>query len=666
MNKHMNKITFWLVIGILLLGCNQDIESYEDRDIIIFFSTKSLSASLLKSVTIDPETYINDILVFCVDENGSVEQNFFIPQLDEQSLSDGIVLENVSRDVKSLYAIANPPDEIKTAPYPSNVSELLSMTCAFSSLPKPPFVMSGIGDIVSGYVAQIDLVRTIAKIEITASTFIIEKITVINTPNEVYVFKKEQLSVPEGSIRTFHEIVPLTSTYATLYVAENSMNTPTQFIVTGLFDGQTIHYSFDLTQYGAKLDIERNKHYQVGLTAVTHSEGKITITIPEWGDVVSDVKIIPTPQVDGKLFINIPEWGDVSSDVKIMPIPPVDGQFFIDIPEWSDVVSDGKTMPMPYMDGNFNINIPEWSDVVSDVKIMPRPYIPPDPPNPPNQPDYINEGIKILAIGNSYSEDALRYLFDLLTQLGVNAGNTKIVNAYISGGTFQHHADNIRRNNYNNLERQLITANGTITKSRMGQFTLLQLLQEENWDIITVQQQNGTSTNWTATDNQNFNILLDFVKNNANRSTHFRLGWHMTWAFTQSYFDSNRWLITDFGTPYRMYELICSAVQAKIVPDNDFDFIIPTGTAIQNAKSTALFGDNLTHDGSHLNNLGCYIGSAMWVKTLTGYDISNLRTPYVANKTWGESPSVTITPDILSKVVQAVNAADASPFRNTY
>ena len=584
----------FLVLGVLLAGCDQHIiDTDDEREIIVFFTARSLSASLLKSTASEAEKYIEDILVFGVDGNGIVAQTFIIPQLDEQYLSNGIVLESVSRLVKSFYAIANPSAEMKTEPYPSNVSELLSMTCAFSSSPKTPFVMSGVGNIVSGYVAQIDLVRTVAKIEITASpNFEIEKITVANTPGEGYLFKRDPLSVPDVSMTTYQEIEPLTPSLATLYVAENNKDTPTQFIVTGQFDGQTVSYTVEFSKNGAKIDIERNKHYMVEIIAITHSKGQFTITVPDWEDVVSDAKIMPRPK------------------------------------------------------------------------------------NP------LEDGINIFSIGNSYSEDAMRYLFELLTQLGVNSSKTKIINAYIDGGTVVDFAKYIDGDQdiYNRLRRQHFLADGIIDWDFFtggGVYSLQELIEEAEWDFIILQQQSYFSHEWTDIESEALETVLEFIQNNMENKK-YRLGWNMTWSFSQSLaFDEDDWLYLYFPEgSYGMYLAMCNAVYEKIIPHDAFDFIIPTGTAIQNARSSALFGDNLNHDGGHLNNLGNYTAAAMLAKTLTGYDIMDLQTGYIANKGGQHppdsphpnipNPPVTITQEILDKVVQAVNAAHVSPFLNLY
>ena len=131
----------------------------------------------------------------------------------------------------------------------------------------------------------------------------------------------------------------------------------------------------------------------------------------------------------------------------------------------------------------------------------------------------------------------------------------------------------------------------------------------------------------------------------------------MTWAYASSNMSGHY-----AGIQRDMYNSICSTVQTKIVTNNAFDFIIPTGTAIQNARG--YYGDILNSDGTHLSNPGCYIAGAMWVKTITGFDISKLTIPYTASGSYYGSSTYTITADDLMKVVQSVNAAANLPFQS--
>ena len=595
----MKRIALLFVLGIFLLsGCNQEIIYHEgERDVIIFFTAKSLSASLLKSDASEDEKYFEDILVFGIDETDNVVQTF-IPILDGLSLSDRIVLENVSKNVKSFYAIANPSEDMKEMPYPTNVLDLLDMTCDFSTLPTSPFIMSGIGNIISGYVTQIELVRIVAKIEITALNDLeIETITVNNISDKGYVFKMGALSIPENSMTVYHEIAPFTPTRAIFYVTENSMDTPAKFVITGKFDGKQVEYEFEFTRNGDNINIERNKHYRVDVTPITQSEGKITITIPDWEDVAADGKIIPKPEIQENPFKN---------------------------------------------------------------------------------------GVKILAIGNSYSEDCLRYVVPLLMQLGVPQNNIKIVSSWIPEGTLAVYAAYINSNTVPNPHRLLFFENGwadwNVSSDQQSNLTLQQILIEDEWDIITLQQPDPNPYLWGATELANFNTVVDYVHTHARKSSNFKFGWHMTWSYDQSFFDlyweeGLKWFFypdeDKLSDPQKMYEVICDVVQNKM-PQDVFDFVVPTATAIQNARN--LLGNILNQYDAHLSGLGCYLASATWVKTITGLDISGLQTPYNAYQSYNDYPEydgdpgpvTTIDAARLAQIVQIVNATMAKPFETSF
>ena len=99
------------------------------------------------------------------------------------------------------------------------------------------------------------------------------------------------------------------------------------------------------------------------------------------------------------------------------------------------------------------------------------------------------------------------------------------------------------------------------------------------------------------------NLVAYVERYKQNRSA--KLAWHMTWAYQQDYdhvkFDS-------YGRDQqRMYSAIVSVVQNKIASTGKFSIIIPSGTAIQNVRSSFI-GDNLTRDGFHLEKkLGRYV-----------------------------------------------------------
>ena len=67
--------------------------------------------------------------------------------------------------------------------------------------------------------------------------------------------------------------------------------------------------------------------------------------------------------------------------------------------------------------------------------------------------------------------------------------------------------------------------------------------------------------------------------------------------------------------------MISQAVQEKIIDGNySFDYLMPAGTAIQNARTNGLTAKELYRDALHLNNLGRVIAAYTWFCELEGYD----------------------------------------------
>src|SRR5690606_9890166 len=65
-----------------------------------------------------------------------------------------------------------------------------------------------------------------------------------------------------------------------------------------------------------------------------------------------------------------------------------------------------------------------------------------------------------------------------------------------------------------------------------------------------------------------------------------------------------------------MFNAIVNTVQ-EAAQRAGIDIIIPTGTAIQNGRATAL-GDKFCRDGMHLNAWGKYTAACTWVEKLLG------------------------------------------------
>jgi len=229
---------------------------------VIFFTTGSLSGSLLKSQASNQENLITEVKLYGAEENGNIT--------DYQSLvpnNSGTPI-TISRKIKTLYAIANPINIASV----STVSALMELTADFTNAPKSPFLMSGKAEVNRNGLStsvNIVLVRAIAKIEIEIidinNEFAIESIVVKNTRAKGYVFERETLSVSSFSLKDYTYTNPLPKKFD-VYVAENTLITPTQIFVTGKYQGETITHNFTVkgkNAQGQDVGIIRNRCYPV-------------------------------------------------------------------------------------------------------------------------------------------------------------------------------------------------------------------------------------------------------------------------------------------------------------------------------------------------------------------------------------------------------------------
>ena len=138
-----------------------------------------------------------------------------------------------------------------------------------------------------------------------------------------------------------------------------------------------------------------------------------------------------------------------------------------------------------------------------------------------------------------------------------------------------------------------------------------------------------------------------------------RYVWNMTWAFPSS---STNEEYLRFGDQMKHYEAIVAATQEHVLPISEFSAIIPSGTAVQNVR-TSRIGDTLNRDNMHLNSLGYIIAGCMTYATLTGKPIENLTISQFPASTY--TSNYIITDEDKQIVLDSVKAAFENPFQVT-
>lgn len=221
--------------------------------------------------------------------------------------------------------------------------------------------------------------------------------------------------------------------------------------------------------------------------------------------------------------------------------------------------------------------------------------------------------LKVLAIGNSFSVDSMRWLYQIANDLGVD--NVILGNLYIGGCSLYTHYNNATKNNANYEYYKNTTGSWETTSSQ----TMLAGIKDEDWNLITVQQVSQDSGR-TSTFEPYLTDLISYI--NANKTNPYaKIAWHQTWAYAQ---DSTHSGFANYSNDQMtMYNAIASASQTVDAYDA-IDFVIPAGTAIQNAR-TSFMGDTLNRDGYHLDYyIGRYIAGLAWFHKITGLSIDSL------------------------------------------
>lgn len=219
--------------------------------------------------------------------------------------------------------------------------------------------------------------------------------------------------------------------------------------------------------------------------------------------------------------------------------------------------------------------------------------------------------VRILAIGNSFSEDAIEsHLYNL-----AKADGKKVIigNMYIGGASLELHVQHAT-SNASIYEYRKIDTSGV--KRNFSKTSIATALADEQWDYISFQQVSQNSGQYNTFE-ASLPTLYNYVKERA-KNPNVKYLLHQTWAYAQSATHSG--FVNYNNDQMTMYNAIVDAyTRAKnLVPGST---LIPAGTAIQNAR-TSLVGDNFTRDGYHLSiPFGRYTAASVWFEAIFGKSV---------------------------------------------
>lgn len=207
--------------------------------------------------------------------------------------------------------------------------------------------------------------------------------------------------------------------------------------------------------------------------------------------------------------------------------------------------------------------------------------------------------MKILSIGNSYSQDSTRYLHQLAESCGVELDTA---NLYIGGCPLSLH----HRNMLSEEKAYHYELNGKYTYLNAS---IKEALLASDWDVVTLQQQSFRSTDY-STFQPYLNNLAEYVRKHVPQA---KIAMHQTWGYRDGeaclqHYANGSAMFADVEISYN-----------KAMQDINADIILKSGKAFEMLKENGI--TDFYRDPIHASlGLGRYTLGLVWLKTLTGTD----------------------------------------------
>jgi len=215
---------------------------------------------------------------------------------------------------------------------------------------------------------------------------------------------------------------------------------------------------------------------------------------------------------------------------------------------------------------------------------------------PNTSPD---KDLKVLCVGNSYSNDTFWMLKDIVASTGKQV---TVGVSHLSGGSLSQVYDAINSNGTVTTYNKFTLNNG---HEKNTNYNARNIITDEDWDFIFFQQASTSAMDYD-TYQPHLGNLVNYVRNNAT-NPNVKLGMNMPWVRPISN--------SSIGTPEKQLEVNADIVDAcqQAMFDENLDVFIPTGIAIMNGRSNGYLAEvsnELTRDGSHLDEgIGRYLAA---------------------------------------------------------
>lgn len=298
----------------------------------------------------------------------------------------------------------------------------------------------------------------------------------------------------------------------------------------------------------------------------------------------------------------------------------------------------------------------------------------------PTEPADEAKVLKVLTLGHSLSVDCCHMLNLVAATEGLGEYDEVVIGTlYYSGCKLSQHVQFLKANSAEYRLYLSSTKTPNEPPKTFDNMTMEAGIRFDYWDIIVMQGGPWEIPEPAGYTNGNIQIIQKYVEDHKyNPNAIF--AWHMPWAIPT---DPELLAMYPYEpNPHKnnyqkygnsrenLYNATTNCTSQYIIPDESFKFLIPTGTAMQNAWSSYLTEKDIHRDYGHATDLARLMVSYVWYCKLMG--IEKLEQIHVdaipmafLKSTADKTKDRPITEEEKKIILESVNNALAEPLRMT-
>lgn len=272
------------------------------------------------------------------------------------------------------------------------------------------------------------------------------------------------------------------------------------------------------------------------------------------------------------------------------------------------------------------------------------------------------KSVKILALGNSYSNDAFAWLYNILE----SAGYDDVILGYIiyGGCNINNHWTNVDDDTSNDFGVETFaTYNGRLERypledGKTLRYAYQKMIAMHEWDYVVISH--GPKHVEVRETYSHLRELLDFVKANL-RNPGAKFIYHMIWKYNDN---------VAGGSTAKCYEDILDITRNVVLKNEEFVEVIPAATMRQNMMSSCLTDGDISRDYGHMSlGLGRYALGLLWYSCITGGSLDDVSfipaSDDVSTELLARFPFDEVTEEKLTIAKEAIANALLHPYKIT-